>query len=336
MITSAKIVGSNIDYEVYSKRAPGVGRGHKDFIMSRSELTNFASNPKRWLDGYKDDYDDTMATIWGSLIDVMAMTPQKFEERYAVAPSEYLDDKTGKMKSWTFATNVCKAWREEQGDREILKADVYAEAQKAIAALHADVDVSELFKCSQKQVMVTGEWRDKETSILVPVRVLIDLVPDVTHPLWGKSLCDFKTARNGNPAIWARVVDDCGYDVQAALSTDLYASATKEDRTDWCFPLQENVKPYHVVKPMPALSAEFLAYGRVKYQQALGFYAHCLATNTWPSYPTGNRLVFGALQFVGPEQLYSYRESAGLGNRLTDFEPTPKPVKQTSDDDITP
>lgn len=337
MIVSAKVVGAGVTYDVYSRQAEGVKRGSKEFVMSRSELTNFASNPKRWLDGYREDDDtDTDATRWGSLIECLAGLNGDFEERYAVAPAEYADEKTGKMKPWTFAANVCKAWREEQGDREVIKSELRDNAEKAVAALQSDAEVSELFNCSQKQVMIVGVWKDKTTGVEIPLRCLLDLVPDAAHPVFGKCLADFKTARNGSPDTWARVTDDANYDVQAALSLSLRVKATGEDRVDWIHAVQENVHPYHVVKPMPALTMEFIAYGRAKYEAALLSYARCLADGVWPSYPTRDRLVLAAppCQLIGPDSLYSYRQSGGLPPERRDYEaPKQKPAGGLTDPD---
>ncbi len=332
MITNAKIVGVGVSYEDYSRQE--FHRGDPQFSMSRSELMSFALNPKRWLDGYNEDREDTEATIFGSLVECLAGLNGKFDERYAVAPAEYKDEKTGKMKPWTFAANACKAWREEQGEREVIKAELFGKAKDAVAALTADEDVASIFACSKKQVMVCGEWRDKATGLSIPIRSLIDLVPSASHICWRRFICDLKTARNGNPDVWARVTDDSGYDIQAALSMALYAEATKEDRTDWVFVVQENVKPYHVVKPLPALSAEFITFGRAKYQIALRDYAQCLATKHWPSYSTGNRLVFGPCQYVGPETLWKYRETGGAVQSRTDYEPPPPPTKETEEGDV--
>lgn len=323
MIANAKVVGDGIAYETYARQAEGVKRGHRGFIVSRSELTNLALNPKRWLDGYREEESDTDATKWGSLIECLAGLSGKFEDKYSVAPAEYEDEKTGKMKPWNWNATVCKDWREAQGDKEVLKSDLKEKALLALDALSKDAEVSELFACSRKQVMVVGTWKDKDTGLEIPLRCLLDLVPNKDHPAYGKCLADFKTARNGCPDIWARVVDDAGYDVQAALSRDLYVAATNEDRTDWLFPVQENVHPYHVVKPMPALTAEFFHYGQRKYEAALALYAKCLATNHWPSYSTRDRLVFGPCQYIAPDTLYSYRQSGGLPPSHQDYQPEP-------------
>lgn len=322
MIVTSKVIGDGVSYEAYSRQS--AERGEREFIMSRGELTNFAFNPKRWLDGYREDKGDTNATRWGSLIECMAGLSGNFDDFYAIAPTEYKDDK-GNAKPWNWNANVCKAWREEQGEREVIKSDLREKAELAVEVLEDDLDVSRLFEHSRKQVMVTGFWKDKATGLEIPIRCLIDLVPGETHPdpLIRKALGDFKTARNGCPDIWARVVDDSGYDVQAALSLDLYVKATGEDRTDWLTPCQENVHPYHVVKPMPALTAEFLAYGRAKYEAALKLYAQCLATNHWPSYSTGNRIVIGPTQLIGPDTLWKYREAGGTVANRTDYQPEP-------------
>lgn len=322
-LISATVIGEGVAYDFYSRQAPGIKRGDVGFVMSRGELMSFASNPKRWLDGYREDDDtDTEATKWGNLIECLAGLNGDFEERYAVAPAEYADEKTGKMKPWTFAANVCKAWREKQGEREVIKSEMREKAELAVAALETDAEVSELFNASQTQVMIVGLWKDEETGLGVPLRCLLDLVPAAANPTYGKCLADFKTARNGCPDIWGRVVDDSGYDVQAALGMLLYTKATGEDRTDWLWPLQENVHPYHVVKPMPAASVEFILWGRNKLEASLALYAGCCATRIWPSYSTGNRMVLTSppCQLVGPETVYAYRESGGMPPDRRDYE----------------
>jgi len=307
---NCKIVGDNVSYETYHRQEKR--RGDKDYSMSRSELVEFASCPAKYILGPQAD-DSTSSTDWGSMIDCLLTSPDKFDELFAVSPETYPDTKTGEPKPWTGASNFCKAWKAEQGDKKIIKSALKLDADAAVKAIQENPDVSELIKVSRKQVFVIGLWKDVATKLEIPVRILIDLVPPADHPTMGKWLADFKTARNGDPAAWARVVDDSGYDVQAALYSDLYIAATKEDRTDWVFAVQENVAPFHVVSPMPALSAEFLEYGRIKYRSALAYYARCLSLNQWPSYSTGNNLVMGALQIIGPEGLWSYRETAGFG-----------------------
>lgn len=333
MMVSATVIGDKVPYKVYSAQSPGVMRGHKDFAMSRGELMNFASNPRRWKDGYREEESDTDATKWGSMIECLAGLNGDFSELYAVAPETYPDSKTGEPKPWNWNATFCKDWREEQGEREVIKSDLQLKAEAAHEALRSNSDVCGLFDCSRKQVMVVGLWRDGTTGIEIPLRCLLDLVPSKDDPAWGKSLGDFKTARDGNPDSWDRVVNSSGYDIQAALSLMLYTKATGEDRTDWVWPVQENVHPYHVVSPMPSASIEFLKWGRLKIESWLAEYARCLSSGNWPSYSTGNRIVIDRphVQIIGPESIYAYRESGGIPPMLQSYQPELKkePVELT-------
>ena len=332
MFHDCKVIGDGITYKVYSAQAPGVGRGHKGFVMSRSELIAFANNPEKWLS--KKESADTPATIFGRLVELLETSPTAFDSLFVVAPDTYTNKKGGES-DWSRKSPDCAAWEDDHIARGItpIKSEVKARADAAVKMCLEYPPRAELVSVSKKQVMVIGEWHDPATKIKVPVRCLIDFVPDKNHPDWGKHLADGKTARNGDPANWDRVVDDEGYDVQAALSMDLYLEATKEDRTDWTFPLSENAEPFHVVKPMPAMTSEFLQWGRIKYKSALTYYCQCLAKNEWPSYRLGG-LQFGKVQLIGPENLWTYKQTAGQGSldARNNYHPQPAP----DDGEVTP
>ena len=328
-------IARHISYEVYSRQAPGVTKGHKDFIMSRSELMRFFSCPEKWLSSEASEGSD--ATDWGSLAECLEMAPETLDARFVVHPETYMGGpKKDQEKPWTRQANYCKDWEQDKTEQGliVISSETAHEAEAAVLVAHQYKPRWDLVMCSKKQVMVVGEWNDKNTKTIIPLRCLIDLVPDASHPKFGKALADSKTARNGDPEGFAKVIDEKSYDVQAALSLDLYTAATGEDRCEWIFPLQENEPPYHITKPMPALTAEFIAYGRAKYQIALREYAACLATGHWPSYPTGNRLVFGDLQYIAPDELWKYRQKGGAVESRMDYEPQPEPKREDNFDTI--
>lgn len=331
MIVSAKIIGFDVPYKDYKTRFP---RGSRDFVMSRGELCEFSECPAKYLAGGEDN-EETEATLWGTAIDVLGPHPERFDELYAVAPATYENDK-GQVKPWNWNALVCQAWRDEQGEKTVIKSDLKAKLDASLNALRAS-EIQPLIDCSKTQVHVLGQWHDKATDLAIPVQCLIDLVPDKNHIIFGKWLCNFKTARCGDPNTFARVIDDNWYDAGAALDMGLYCAATSEDRCEYVLPLQENVKPFHVTSPMPALSAEFLAFGRAKYEIALREYARCLETGIWPSYSTGNRLVIGPTQIIGPDQLWKYRETGGTVASRQDYQPE-SPVRTPEDENagITP
>ena len=347
---NAKVIGSN-----QKRGAAGQVRGHKDYVMSRSALVEFSPCPGKWREGKDDDYS-TKSMDFGSIVDCLATCPAELEDRFAIEPATYKSKgmkcpkcgsvtdsskctkcKTERVlievdKPWSNLSKTCQDWIQEMkdGGKTVIPAAMFEQAKLAFSLLRRNESILELFECSERQVLISAEWHDKATGVIVPVCGLIDLLPDKSNPSWGKHLADLKTARNGNPALWARVVDDQGYDVQAALYLDIYRAARpNEERIDFTHVVQENTHPFHVVSPPPALSSEFITWGRVKYTNALNRYAQCLATDIWPSYREVG-MPFGNTQIIGPESLWSYRQGAGM----TDFvAPPERPEKPKVDEE---
>ena len=319
MIQNCKVIGDGVSNEIYRKQADGVKRGDPRFIMGRGEIVDFALNPWKWL--RKEDDDSTAATDYGSLMDCLLTRPSEFDDVFAIMPETYVNSRR-EVKEWTMRAKSCKEWvadKRAQGMMPI-HSSVLEKAKLAVDVVRSNQDVMEILRISQKQVFVTGEWKDDKTGLIIPLRTLIDILPPADHMLYGKWMLDFKTARNGDPQKWARVCDDEGYDVQAALYMDLYMMAKKEERLDWVHIVQENTHPYHLITPLPEMTSEFIEWGRKKYQLALDYYCQCLAANNWPSYQPTSR-ASGKIQFIDPGSLFHYRQTIGSGNPALEFMP---------------
>lgn len=328
------IVGEN-----QKRGEAGQLRGDKDFVMSRSQLVAFAECPAKWVAGEKVE-EESKSMDFGSLVDCLSTAPENLWNKFAIQPATYpaVAKKKGEpdeIKPWNNNANFCKEWTAaaEAECKTVVSQKMFDEAQVAFSALKNNDSISDLINCSKKQVLITAEWHDLATGIIVPFSALLDLVPDATNPTWGKCLADIKTARNGNPATWARVCDDSGYDVQAAIYFDLYrTSRPKEDRTDFIHIVQENTFPFHVVNPPPAFSSEFLDWGRMKYKSALRLYCQCLKDGYWPGYqPVG--IQYGNTQIISPDELWSYRKCAGMAEIKMPVE-TPKSYQDPKGDII--
>lgn len=298
---SAKIIGDNIDPAVYTRQ--DAKRGDKDYIMSRSELMEFSQCPHRWISGYRED-SETKSTEWGNLIDCLVLQPDAFARRFAVTPAMYPCEPTKRdprtEKPWNRNANHCSDWEAdaEKNGFTVIKAERRADADTAVKALMADEHLAELISCSRKQVFVMAEYHDRETGLIIPVKALLDLVPDPAHPRFGRTLADFKTSHTADPARWPSICYNSNYDAQGALHMDAYVKATGEDRTDWIHAIQENFPPYETGRCL--LSAEFVDRGRMKYVQALKSYARCLATNEWPGYCDGLGQIMDGFPLVKP------------------------------------
>lgn len=312
MWINSKIIGENQKRGEY-----GQARGDKSFVMSRSQLVEFAKNPEKWLAGALVEDDSTKQMDFGSALDCLLTMPDSFEATFAVCPAVYPCEPTKKdpraEKPWNKNANYCDDWELKQIDagKTVLSANMLSEVKIAFAAIQSKHAIRTMFECSAKQVLMTADWQDDDSGLIVPFSALVDLVPHLSSTTWGKSLADLKTARNGNPATWPRTVDDSGYDVQAALYLDIYCAATGEDRTDFVHIIQENTFPFHVVTPPPLLSSEFLDWGRSKYKSALRLYCQCLSTGVWPSYEQQG-IAYGSTQIISPDGLWNYRQCAGM------------------------
>lgn len=296
---NAKIVGSGIDPEAYHRT--DIKRGERDFPMGRSALMEFARCPSRWIRGYKSK--DTDSTEWGDLMDCLALSRNRMTEKYSITPEIYpapTKTEPDLVKPWNWNATYCKEWRAKQnGATCITPAELY-DASTALDVLRADDAVDALLSDSATQVLIVGEYRDGETGIRVPVKALIDLVPDREISDFRHCLADFKTSFTADGKRWARLAFDRGYHVQAAFYLDLFNAATGEERESWLNVVQENFPPYEVASPIPLLSQEFVELGRMQYQQALRDYCRCLDSGEWPSYaPT--KLVIAPFQIIEPE-----------------------------------
>ena len=299
-------------------------RGDPDFVMSRTSLLDFADNPHKWLSGESDEGSES--TEWGDIVDVLLLIPTQFPSLYAVQPEKYptkgmecpkcktvTKAKSCKEcgvnrveitieKDWDNNSTYCSDWRDRQtaAGKRIIKNVMLQSAKRAVKVMESNENAMELINCSKRQVMITGLYHDPETGLVIPVKCMLDLVPNVKHPRWGKTLADLKTSVTVNPPLLEKTIFNYGYDAQGELYRTLYMLATKEDRPDWVIVAQENKPPYEVADPLPLLGTNFLDIGRSKIAFALKYYARCLHTNNFPSYSVGQRSVIDGRYIVEP------------------------------------
>jgi hypothetical protein len=288
---NCRVIGHGISARQYlapAIREDGTSpkRGDADYVMSRGELMDFAVCPSRWLAGYREDGKDS--TDWGTLIDT-AFLSDDFSKLYSVAPETYTAEPKKKgdepqQKPWNNNATVCWEWNAEQGraGRSVIKIHESEAADTAIEKLWADPQVKALMTNAKTQVMVVGTYVDPETAIVVPLKGMLDIVPDVSSSFFGKCLADFKTARSASQREWTKAVFNHHYDAQAALYLDLYVAATGEDRVQFLHLIQESFPPYEIGRRI--ISEQFVEVGRNKYLSALCRYCECLATGIWPGY----------------------------------------------------
>lgn len=257
-------------------------RGSPAYAVRPHVLGEVLRNPRRWRNGYESPQGSGMA--YGELLDCLALTPNQWPKRFCTTPEFY--ERDGERKAWRNDKRIPEVarWLESNEGKTVVSADLNGSVHAAIKVLRADEQVSALLDSGQSQVWVIGKYADSATGLVVPVKCLIDKVPDLSDPVLGDYLCDLKTCRNASPRRFARDVYDYHYDLQAAFDLDLYEAATGEGRSHWLHIVQENYPPYELRTPPPVLSEEFVERGRWLYRQALELYCRCVASGHWPGY----------------------------------------------------
>lgn len=318
--TNCRVVGT-VEPSVY--HATFHERGSLEHPVSRSMLLAFLSCPAKWKAGWTPK--DTDATEWGSLIDCMVLTPGEMKNRFAIQPKTYPAPKDctavkrgkcspGDPIPWDNKSNYCKEWADQFDEYiQIVSDKEITSAQEAHRKLVLDDRVFEILKGAKTQVLVEGEYHDKDTGLTIPAKCLIDIVPG--EGVYKKSLADLKTTRSAHPRTWLNSVHTYGYDAQAAMCMWMYSQATGEERNTFYHVIQENVHPWQIARRF--LSAEFVEIGRCKIVNALKAYCRCLKTNTWPNWDDNS-----------PYQGWSIVEPAPY---MMTIESTPEPIEQTDD-----
>lgn len=211
------------------------------------------------------------AMEFGNILHTMVLEPDKFYERYAVAPEGM--DRRG--------TNAWKELVSVNHGKTVIKFVEFERAKKMaeVARLHGRSQLLDGLK------ELSFFWKDPTTGILCKCR------PD---NLTSKGvIVDYKTAETVFPKReWSRQLGNYGYHIQAAFQLDGVLHAMEQVNHTFA----EGMKPGKVVHyaqekdganlVKPWLVAEGTIHlGRRKYKELLGIIKSCEESGTWPGYP---------------------------------------------------
>lgn len=288
----AKVIGVDADPVAYHNSSPVKDRGKREFIMSYSSLKTFMDCPRKWRLGY--EREDSDSTEWGNAFDGLVIGT-RFQKRFAITPETYpAPDTHEKVKKsiikegdplpWHAGATFCKKWEAEQNGKTIISQKLYHEVYSAWDRIRKANDYFlDFIQSSFPQTMVLATYKDKETSLEVPFKCLIDLVPNAGHKAYGKCLGDLKSARSARPGAWERTVYDFGYYIQAAAYLFAYNACDGDDeRLDFRHLVVENEYPYEYQGHFCEQS--FIELGAGKLLKGLRDYCQCLKDDRWDGY----------------------------------------------------
>lgn len=165
----------------------------------------------------------------------------------------------------------------EMGKVPLLNAQ-WAEVQAMVASTHAQLQAID----ATPRMFWGGS--PERTVVWDELGVLCRARFDWLHAD-GSAVDDFKTtSRSANPESWSRTLFSIGADVQAAfyLRGLRSVSGVHDPVFRWC--VQETFPPYAL--SVVTLAPGAMALAEAKVDHALKVWKECVATDTWPAYPT--------------------------------------------------
>ena len=271
---------------VYSSPQPGPPA---DQIVSKSMLWKFAKNPRRYRDGPPMVVTDAMR--WGSLVDCLTLTPDRYAEAYRTKPDTYSAPESTKKdapmieKPWNANSNTCKQWLADLPPGvEYLSTYDYHQACKARDTLFARKEFREMMSGAQTQVGMRFDMDDAvhgHEGLVIRSKSLMDIVP-ARDGKWGHSLVDLKTTGKLDDMHQVeKTVFNLGYHGQAALYLDKWNALTGEMRNEFFFVFQLSEPPYEVA--IVQLSDDAILAGRNWYRAATRKWGEVVLTGEWGS-----------------------------------------------------
>jgi exodeoxyribonuclease VIII len=235
--------------ETEYRQAPGV---------NISNLKAMSKSPAHYLAGVMEKREPTPAMVFGTLLHLAALEPDKLAGAYVTRPE-------GMM----FTTKEGKAWRDSQ-KAPILTADEATALEACRKSVLAHPAAQAVLAAADKEVSVFANHA--ETGLLRKGR--IDAI--ATSEQGETWIADIKTTDDASEAGFCWSIANYGYDQQAAFYLDLIGAS------HFLFIAVEKTAPYAVA--VYELDAESIAKGREKYQENLHKLKRCMDSGEFPAY----------------------------------------------------
>jgi hypothetical protein len=223
-----------------------------------SSLKAMGKSPAHYLAAIKTRKEPTPAMVFGSLLHLAALEPQRLSGSFVVRPAG-MTFQTKEGKEWKAKQRVPIITEEEHGALLSCRDSVLSHpaAQQILAA--ADKEVS-VFK------------RHRRTGLLLKGR--LDAVANATDgETW---VADVKTCEDAGEGGFCRSIAAFGYAQQAAYYLDLLGAS------HFVFIAVEKAAPWACA--VYELDRDSIEKGRAQNEANLDRLEECLSTEKWPAY----------------------------------------------------
>lgn len=249
---------------------------HQDIShVSKSGLDLINEAPRhywwKYLSGEYDPVKEANHFMMGTAFHVACTEPEKFFQRYAVAPNVKRNTIDGREEWDRFMASAAGKVILKSNDLESRDLS-YDQIVKMQASIKDHKIAKKLLKSGVAEQIFT--WTDPDTG--APCKIMIDwLTPD----FW---IVDFKSTKSAKPKKFDRSVFDYRYHVQDAFYIDGFTKATGITPKGFLFVACEKKAPY--CSEVFRLDAAVIEQGREEYKANLKTYMECRKTSEWPSY----------------------------------------------------
>lgn len=179
--------------------------------LSYSSLKEFRKSPMHYIARLTKPFVQTPAMLLGSVVDMLALTPEKFEDKMAVSPKFDKRTKQGKADFEAF---------EIQHQGKLILNEETHEIAKAIVNAMKSHPVASLLLENKIRAQIRMEWKDTATKL--PLIGYADLETQIDGEIF---LVDLKTTRSADPNKFEKDFYNLEYYLQAAMYLDAYHKA---------------------------------------------------------------------------------------------------------------
>lgn len=235
--------------------------------VSSTGLKHMLRSPahyKAYIDG---QIETSAAKELGTAIHCAILEPEKFKERFVVAPR--FDRRTNAGKA------AAEAFEIENFGKQVITKDESQLIQFIQHAVLSHKTARELLARGTAEKSVF--WTDKRTGLMCKIR------PDWLHPA---AICDVKSAVDASPMGFSAACARMHYDLSAYMYRLGMKAVTGKDMPFIFIALEKDV-PYCPAVYMA--SETMLNNGRLKFERAMDSLKMCLETGLWPGYQADGR-----------------------------------------------
>jgi exodeoxyribonuclease VIII len=242
--------------------------------LSYSSLKAFQKSPQHFVEYRLTKKEPTPALIFGNLLDVMILTPEEYERKYAIMPHDIKKPTSAQVNAakpseasviqiqryneWCDA-NRGKTWI-DQDDKNL--ADFLA--KKTFDNAKAKDILDRVASTQQKM-----SWTHKATNL--PLIGYKDMQGDTF-------IGDLKSSADGSPEVFMKSAFQFGYHIQTGAYLDF--EKTMFGRfPDYYFLVVETTAPYNI--SVYKATKEFIELGTQQFNELMMAVKYCAEENLW-------------------------------------------------------